>query len=319
MKKIIIAIVLILAIAAGAYFGYRHLKEKQKIREEAARAEKIVLRVEDKVYTLADFERSVRLINPDNPEMPEEVLAELFTQFVEDRLILYSARKRGLELSPEEKEAFLRQMLRDYPVEEGLDKELASDPALEESLLVKKYKHEKIKDVTVTEEEIKKYYQENKKDFLVPERVKVSQILVKSSDEAVKLREQLLGAGEEKFRQAAREFSRSPDAYKGGLMGIFKPGELPWDMERVIFSLEEGQISSVFQSAYGYHLFRVDRKYPPTLMSLEEATPRIRNLLLEKKVKDIIEREIEEIKATYYWQVFPENLPFKYEGNKDDR
>ncbi|MBC7349470.1 MAG: peptidyl-prolyl cis-trans isomerase [Candidatus Aminicenantes bacterium] len=315
MKKAVLILLFLILLGAALYFGYDYFKDKQNTEKTASQTGKPVLRVEEQTYTLADFENYVQILNPEQRELPDEALALLFEQFVEDKLILYSARKQGLELTSEEKEAFLRRMSRDYPDEEGLAEKLAADRGLEESLLVEKYKHEKIRETVVTDEEMKKYYEENKKDFLVPERVKVSQILVSSSEQAIKLREKLQRAGEEGFRQAARDYSQAPDAYKGGLMGVFKPGELPDDMEKVIFSLEEGRLSTVFQSAYGYHLFRLDKKYSPSLLSLEEASPRIRNLLLEKKVKDIVTREVEELKATYHWEVFRENLPFKYEGN----
>ncbi|NPV82995.1 MAG: hypothetical protein HPY46_05350 [Candidatus Aminicenantes bacterium] len=315
MKKAVLAILLLVLVGAVLYFGYHYFQEKKGAEEADNRGEKVVFRVEEKSYTLADFENYVKILNPDRQELPGEALSQLFDQFIEDKLILYSAMKQGLELTAEEKEAFLRRMTRDYPAEEGLVEKLAADRGLEESLLVEKYKHEKIKEVVVTEDEIKKYYEENKKDFLAPERVRVSQILVGSSEQAIKLREKLQGAGEEEFRQAAREFSQAPDAYKGGVMGVFRPGELPADMEKVIFSLEEGRLSTVFQSAYGYHIFRLDRRYSPSLLSLEEAYSRIRNLLLERKVKDIVSREVEELKATYHWEVYPANLPFKYEGN----
>ncbi len=315
MKKAILIILLLVLAGAVLYFGYHYFQEKKGEETADDRRDKVVFRVEEKSYTLADFDGYVRILNPGRQELPAEAMSQLFDQFIEDKLILYSALKQGLRLTSEEKEAFLRRMTRDYPAEEGLAEKLAADRSLEESLLVGKYKHEKIKEVVVSEDEIRKYYEDNKRDFLAPERVRVSQILVSSSEQAIKLREKLQRASEDEFRQAAREFSRAPDAYKGGVMGVFKPGELPADMERVIFSLEEGRLSTVFQSAYGYHIFRLDRKYSPSLLKLEEAAPRIRNLLLEKKVKDIVSREVEELKATYHWEVFPDNLPFKYEGN----
>jgi parvulin-like peptidyl-prolyl isomerase len=319
MKKAVpVILILLLIVAAGLYFGYNYLKEREKGKEENIQTQVPVFRLEEKTYGLSDFENYVKLLNPEQQEVAEEALSQLFEQFVEDRLILYSARKQGLELTGEEKRAFLKRLVPDYPVEEGLAEKLAQDQSLEESLLVEKYKYEKIKQVVVTEDEIENYYNENKKDFLVPERVKVSQILVNSSDLAIRLREKVRNSGEEEFRQAARDFSEAPDAYKGGLMGIFKPGELPFDMEKVIFSLEEGKISTVFQSAYGYHLFRLDKKYPPALLELEEVRPRIRNLLLENRVKDIVAKEVEELKATYHWQIYPENLPFTYEGKENE-
>ncbi|MBC7361790.1 MAG: peptidyl-prolyl cis-trans isomerase [Candidatus Aminicenantes bacterium] len=317
-KRIPIVIILFIAVGTGIFFGYRYLREKEKKQEELRKASLPVFRVEEKSYTLADFEKYVKTLNPEQQELSDNTLSQLFDQFIEDKLILYSAKKQGLELTESEKQAFLRRMLRDYPVEEGLSEKLAQDESLNDSLLVEKYKYEKIKDVVVTEDEIKNYYQEHKKDFLVPERVKVSHILVKSSDLAVKLREKLQKAGEDEFRQAAKNFSEAPDAYKGGLMGVFKPGDLPYDMEKVIFSLEEGKLSQVFESPYGFHIFRLDKKYPPALLELEEAAPKIRNLLLETKVKDIVAKEVEELKTTYHWEVYPENLPFKYEGKNND-
>jgi len=315
MKKAILIILLLALAGAVVYFGYHYYQGKGAEEKANSSREKIVFQVEEKSYSLAEFENYVRILNPDRQELPPEALRQLFDQFIEDKLILYSAMKQGLELTESEKEAFLKRMARDYPAGEAQGEELAADRSLEESLLVEKYKHEKISEVVVTEDEVKKYYDENKKDFLAPERVRVSQILVGSSEQAIKLREKLQAAGEAEFRQAAREFSRAPDAYKGGVMGVFKAGELPSDMEKVIFSLQEGRLSTVFQSAYGYHIFRLDKRYSPSLLGLEEAAPRIRNLLLEKKVKDIVGREVEELKATYHWEVFPQNLPFKYEGN----
>ncbi len=318
MKKTLLVLIIIILMGAGLYYGYFSYQGKKEQKRAEASFSRPVFRIEEKIYTLSDFEHYVKILNPDQQELPAETLRLLFEQFVEAKIILYSARKRGLELTEEEKQAFLKRIIRDYPAEEGLAERLASDLALEESLLVDKYKRELVKDLTISEEEIKQYYQENKKDFLVPERVKVSQILVKSSDLAVKLKEKLQRASEEEFRQAARDYSQAPDAYKGGLMGVFKPGELPYDMEKVIFSLEEGKISAIFQSAYGFHLFRLDKRYPPTLLELDEARARIRNLLREKKVKSIVAKEIEELKATYHWEIYPENLPFQYEGKEND-
>lgn len=318
MKKTRLLIIILIVLIGGAGFvGYNFVQQKQKIKAEERKSQLAVLRIEDITYTLSDFENYVRQVIPQKQDIDSEALSGLFEQFVEDKLILFSAKMRKMELPESEKQAFLQRLIRDYPPQPGLKEQLASDEWLGDSLLVEKYKYEKIKEVIATDEEIKAYYEEHKKDFLVPERVMVSQILVKSSDLAVELQQKLGQADEQSFRQAARDYSEAPDAYKGGLMGVFKPGDLPYDMGKVIFALEEGKISRVFQSAYGYHIFRLDRKYEPALLEEDEVSRRIRNILIESKVKDIINKEIEELKATYHWQVFPENLPFNYEGNEN--
>lgn len=318
MKKIIVLVLSLAALGVSLYFGYSFVEKEARGKKLQHQEKSPVLEVEEYRYTLGDFMNYVRQLNPDEASLPPEVLPELFNQFVEDKLILYSARKQKFELTEEEKQAFMRRLTRDYPAEESATRTGSEDKDLIESLLVEKYKRDRVKDVVITDEEIKEYYQSHKKDFLVPERVRVSQILVKSSDLAVKLQEKLKGATEEEFRQAAKEYSEAPDAYKGGLMGVFKPGDLPYDMEKVIFALEEGKVSRVFESPYGYHIFRLDRKYPPALMEVDEAAPRIRNILREKKVKDIIEKEVEDLKETYHWRIYEENLPFKLERKNND-
>ena len=319
MKKtrLLIIIPAIIVMAGGGFFGYRYIEQRQKEKAEAKKGQLPVLKIEEITYSLSDFENYVRQIIPRGQDLDNETLSQLVDQFVEDKLILYSAKMRKMELSDSEKQAFWQRLIRDYPPQEGLKEQLASDQGLEDSLLVAKYKYEKIKEVVVTEDEIKAYYQEHKKDFLVPERVMVSHILVSSSDLAVELQQKLSKADETAFRQAARDYSEAPDAYKGGLMGVFKPGDLPYDMEKVVFGLEEGKISQVFQSPYGYHIFRLDKRYAPALLEEEEVSRKIRNILMENKVKDIIEKEVEELKATYHWQVFTENLPFKNEGKEN--
>lgn len=316
MKKtrLLILIPAIIIVAGGGFFGYRFIEQRQQEKVEEQKSRLPVLRIEEKTYSLSDFENYVRLIIPQGQEIDNATLSQLFDQFVEDRLILYSAKMRKLELTDSEQQAFWQKIARDYPLQEGLKEQLASDQGLEDSLLVAKYKYEKIEEVVVTEDEINAYYQEHKKDFLVSERVMVSHILVSSSDLAVELQQKLGKADETAFRQAARNYSEAPDAYKGGLMGVFKPGDLPYDMEKVVFGLEEGKISQVFQSPYGYHIFRLDKRYAPALLEEEEVSRKIRNILVGNKVKDIIDKEVEELKTTYHWQIVFENLPFKHEG-----
>lgn len=318
MKKIIALVLVLAVVGLSLYFGYSYFRKEALRKKQQSLAGKPVLEIEEVSYNLGDFLSYVKHLNPEESSLSPEVLSGLFNQFVEDKLILYSARKQNLEVTEEEKQAFLKRLTRDYPAGERTVVSPDDDRELLDSLLVEKYKRERVKDVVVTDEEIKEYYQAHKKDFLVPERVRVSQILVKSSDLAVKLQEKLKMATEDEFHQAAKDYSEAPDAYKGGVMGVFKPGDLPYDMEKVIFSLEEGKVSQVFESPYGYHIFRLDQKYPPMLMELEEAAPKIRNILREKKVKEIIDKEIEDLKETYHWKIYEKNLPFVPERKTND-
>ena len=89
----------------------------------------------------------------------------------------------------------------------------------------------------------------------LPPQAHVRQVLVDSLEEALAAR-QRLAAGED-FVEISREVSRAPNAADGGELGIFYEGNLPPEIDEVIFSLTEREISNPVQGPSGYHVFQV--------------------------------------------------------------
>jgi parvulin-like peptidyl-prolyl isomerase len=100
-------------------------------------------------------------------------------------------------------------------------------------------------------------------------------------------------------------------------MGVFQQGDLPADMEKVIFALGEGQTSRVVESSYGYHIFRLDRKVPPALLSANEAAPAIQERLMAQKMKEALATHLAGLKDTLSWESRPENLFFTYQRSDE--
>lgn len=289
----------------------------QGLAADAQKNDRVILRVGGFSYDNAGFWRYIENVMGNRAgELEPESLSRLFDKFVEEKLLLEAARAQGLVLSPEEKEAYVKKM-KDAPSQA----ETAGAPGdflaagIYDGLLAEKYAFELIKDIRLDAAEVSRYYQEHKKDYLLPERVKVSQILSESEQDAVRVLQKLKDATEEDFRRVAREESAGPEAFKNGEMGVFKPGELPYEMEKVIFSLAEGTISPVVESSYGYHIFRLDRRLAPELVSEEAARPSIRMKILDLKIKELLAGHIEALKEKLEWSVYPENLTFIYQGN----
>jgi parvulin-like peptidyl-prolyl isomerase len=111
----------------------------------------------------------------------------------------------------------------------------------------------------------------------------------------------------------ARDQSIGGEAARGGEMGVFAIGQLPDEMESAIFALKEGEISPVLESSYGFHIFRLDSRYEPELISPDKAAPTIRMKLLGLKVKDHIDRHVEELKKSLEWEFYDQNLYFSYQ------
>lgn len=273
-----------------------------------------VLIVEGHEVSNSDFRAYLEAVGGEDPAgLPDESLSRLFDRFVDERILLEAARERNISLSEDEKREYLARLATDSLTGEGEGMRPAAPlDRLFERLLVEKYTYQIIRDVQVEPAEIQDHYDSNKKDFLLPERVQVSQILVDTEEKAVSVLRRLDRAGEAEFRKIAREESAGPEASRNGVMGVFKPGDLPADMERVIFSLSEGRTSQVVESAYGYHIFRLDKKFPPALWSVSEAAPAIRSRLLAQKILDAVALHLEGLKDTLTWEARPENLFFSY-------
>lgn len=275
--------------------------------------QEIVLEVEGTPYRNADLERYVR-DNAGKGELSPASLSRLFDQFVEEKLLLAAASGQGVTLAPDEEKAYLAKLADEAPPGEtgGLG---AGGPHLFARPLIEKYSRRFLSELRVGDDEVHAYYEEHKKDFLVSERVRVSQILCDTEARAVGVLRRLAGASEEAFRKIAIEESIGPEAFKGGAMGVFKAGDLPFEMEKVVFPLEEGRLSPVVESSYGYHIFRMDRRLPPQLLPEADAAQAIRLKVLDGKVKDAQAAHLDELKRSLAWSSHPDRLPFVYQRN----
>lgn len=63
------------------------------------------------------------------------------------------------------------------------------------------------------------------------------------------------------FSAVAAQFSKSPGAEeKGGSIGWIQQGQLPSEIDQVLPTLQEGQISSVIKGANSYHILQLNKK-----------------------------------------------------------
>lgn len=275
----------------------------------------IILKVEDSFYFNTDFEGYIRSsVGENQADLTILSLSRLYDRFVDEKILLQVVKKQGISLTPEEKKEYLAKFEQGFKPEKRETTTEESDiQPLFDKLLIEKYAFQLIGGIEVTEEEIEEYYKLNKREFFQPERVRVSQILVKKEDESIEVLNRIKDSSEEEFKKVAQAQSVAPEASKGGDMGWFEMGQLPYGMEKVIFSLKEGELSPVVESTYGYHIFRVNKRYGPEIVSLEEASKRIETILLDQKIKKALSDHLEELKKILNWSSYPQNLPFPYE------
>ena len=180
----------------------------------------------------------------------------------------------------------------------------------ERNLASDNYKEKFNKDNSVTNDEIKKYYDENKDDFYI-DQVEASHILIKTIDdedkklsdekkaEAKKKAEEVLAkakAGED-FSELAKEYSQDTvSAKNGGDLGFFKKGEMVKPFEEAAFSMKVGEISDLVESDFGYHIIKVTDK-EDRQKTFDEVKETIRKTLQDEKCDAQVEKLKEEAKV----------------------
>ena len=125
------------------------------------------------------------------------------------------------------------------------------------------------KGITVSDEELRKYYAENESRYGTPEERRASHILIKAekdatADERAKAKakaESLLAELKKPqtvFADLARKNSDDPgSAQKGGDLDFFARGAMVKPFEDAAFSLKQGETSGIVESDFGYHIIRV--------------------------------------------------------------
>ena len=146
--------------------------------------------------------------------------------------------------------------------------------------------------LTVTDEEVAKYYEANKDTFMAPERIKAKHILVKTEEEAVNVKAELDKGAD--WDELAKKYSTDKsNATRGGDLGYFSRGRMVKEFDDVAFSLEIGKIGGPVKTQFGYHLIKVEDKKPAEQQTLEQVDKQVRTKLLgvkrEQKMDEVPE------------------------------
>lgn len=155
-----------------------------------------------------------------------------------------------------------------------------------------------LKTVSVSDEEIKDYYEANPKQFTKGETVNAKHILV-DTEEKCKEVLSAIESGEKTFENAAAEFSTCPSKAKGGDLGAFGRGQMVKEFEDAAFDAEIGQVIGPVKTQFGYHLIKVEKKSEAATASLEEVKGQIYQQMMGQKQQDAYEAKVKELKEKY--------------------
>jgi peptidyl-prolyl cis-trans isomerase C len=153
-------------------------------------------------------------------------------------------------------------------------------------------------DVTVTDEEVKKYYEDNKESFGQPATVSAKHILVATEEEAKKAKEDIAN-GDLSFADAAMKYSTCPSNQQGGSLGEFSKGMMVPEFEETAFTAEIGVVSEPVKTQFGYHLIVVDAKNEASVKSFDEVKDSVLNQLLQQNQHTKYDQILKELEVKY--------------------
>ncbi|MCS7164166.1 MAG: peptidyl-prolyl cis-trans isomerase [Thermodesulfovibrio sp.] len=153
----------------------------------------------------------------------------------------------------------------------------------------------------VTEKDAREYYEKNKDMFIKPVEVRLSQIVVKSEDEAKKVYERI-DKGED-FAKIAKELSRDERTRaSGGDIGFFKKGQLNPQIENVAFNLRKGQVSMPVNLKGELYIFKVT-DVKGKAVDFEQIKGQLIEQLKAKRQQDWFNSYIDELKKKHKVEV----------------
>ena len=165
----------------------------------------------------------------------------------------------------------------------------------------------------VSEDEMKKYYEEKKETFNTPAKVKASHILIKIDEKkdkeaakklAEKVAEEAKKAAKDmgSFAKLAEKYSEDPGSKKrGGDLGYFERtedgGKMVKEFSDGAFALKEvGDISDPVESEFGFHIIKLTGKKEKIEKTFDDVKNSIENTLKTEKRKNGFEDIVNQFK-----------------------
>jgi peptidyl-prolyl cis-trans isomerase C len=194
----------------------------------------------------------------------------------------------------------IRELIMQEAQKDGTDKSEAVQAKLEElkkRLVVEAYLKKKVEELAkVSDEDLKKFYDQNKDKFKTGDQVKASHILVKEEKQAQDILGQLKKGGN--FEELAKKYSSDGAAAKGGDLGWFSKGSMIPEFEKVAFGLKEGELSGIVKTKFGFHIIKLTGKRAAGARSFEEVKDQIKAALLPQKQQEVFQKMKDDMKKS---------------------
>jgi parvulin-like peptidyl-prolyl isomerase len=267
---------------------------------------KTVAVVNNEIITLEDFNKKTGPMieqyrrvykGTDVEEKIKEMKKEMLTQMVEEKLLRQEAKKQNIIVTKQDIQKGVDEVKKrfspDKDYQEYKDElkrqgytEKIFEKDIKEQLMVMQLIDKEIKGKAIlpNEAEVRKYYDEHKKELKQEEQARARHILIRVDEKAdLKTQSAALKKIQEiqakvkkggDFAALAKEYSEDPGSKEnGGDLGFFTKETMVPEFSKAAFALKPGQVSDLVKTSFGYHLIKVEETKPAKQLALEDEVP----------------------------------------------
>ncbi|HMD06706.1 MAG TPA: peptidylprolyl isomerase [Candidatus Acidoferrum sp.] len=299
--------------------------------------EEIVARVNNEVITRSEFEHSKVTAEEDaksdcqNRCTPEQLKAltedrqkNALRDLIDQSLLVQRAKDMGVSVEPEViKQLDQIRIENKLPSMEALEQAVSGQGMnwedfknnIRNGLLTKKVIQSEVgSHINVTKEEIQKYYDEHKAEFVRPEQVALRSIEInttgKDEAEIAELKKKAETAlkriqdGED-FGEIAKRYSDGSTAKQGGYLGVYKRGELSKELEDTVFSMKKNGLTGVMETKQGFLIMQVLEHYDEGEQALAKVQNEIEGKLYDQRLEPALREYLKTLREESYVVIKP--------------
>jgi len=168
--------------------------------------------------------------------------------------------------------------------------------------------------VNISDDEINKYYEAHKAEFVRPEQVALREIVVSTEGKKPEDLPDLKKKAElalkrvqdgEDFGEIAKRLSDGSTKSQGGFLGIYKRGELSKELEDKVFAMKRNELTEVMETKQGFLVLQVLEHYDEGQQSLAKVRNEIMDKLYSGRMEPAMREYLKTLREQSYVVIKP--------------
>ncbi|HEV2812872.1 MAG TPA: peptidyl-prolyl cis-trans isomerase, partial [Solirubrobacteraceae bacterium] len=238
----------------------------------------------------------------------EALRDQVMQLLIQEKWVRGEAEDQGVKVTDAEvRKAFEEQKKQSFPKEGDYPKFLKTSGFTEADILFRvrleqlstKLREKVVKGKDkVSDEQIKTYYDKNKKRFAQPERRDLRIVLTKTEAKANEAKRALEGG--QKWKAVAKKYSidQASKNQGGSLLAVAKGQQEP-SLDKAVFAAEKGDLAGPVKTQFGFYVFQVQKITPASQQTLEQAKATIRGILASENQQKALDSFIKEFQEKW--------------------